>query len=346
MTVIMPTFCREEADKALLRRSIESVLNQEFSDFEFIITDDGSTEDHWNVIRSYAEKDRRIKALRSERNSGLIALSVNRALMRAQGAYIAYMVHDSFWYPNALKDLYVEMIKDGAVGMAYGAVAVRRYDSLDRYDILGNQLDTFQLIPLMRDNFIVWIGVLHKKECMDRVGFFDHHVLIRRCFDWDMWIRIAQRHNVKYAQRLVGEYMVRPNDKSLTISALAIDLQRKYMSIKRDDYLRADTFERWDPTGLALLEPVMTESERLQVLVVCAEFFLETNNIPLFNGYTEKLLAKEKQCLNDLPRDAHWPFKNLLRRVYFLFAEYFRLKDDLDKRAEYLRRGVCYSNGG
>ena len=89
VSVIMSTFNREHA----LPTAIESILQQTFEDFEFIIIDDGSTDNTWKLIQSYAKKDKRIVPLKNEKNKGLI-YSLNRGLDKARGKYIARMDDD------------------------------------------------------------------------------------------------------------------------------------------------------------------------------------------------------------------------------------------------------------
>ena len=55
-----------------ISEAIESILNQTFSDFEFIIIDDGSTDKSWEIIQEYDKKDDRIIALRNEENKHIV----------------------------------------------------------------------------------------------------------------------------------------------------------------------------------------------------------------------------------------------------------------------------------
>lgn len=71
-----------------LDKSIASVLNQTFSDFEFIICDDGSTDDTRELLAEFSKKDSRIKLLKNDKNLGLAA-SLNRCLEISRGEYIA-----------------------------------------------------------------------------------------------------------------------------------------------------------------------------------------------------------------------------------------------------------------
>ncbi len=71
-----------------LQKSIESVLNQTFSDFEFIICDDGSTDKTWEILSEYATSNVRIRLLRNDKNLGLAA-SLNRCIKVSSGNFIA-----------------------------------------------------------------------------------------------------------------------------------------------------------------------------------------------------------------------------------------------------------------
>jgi glycosyltransferase involved in cell wall biosynthesis len=88
LTVIMPVYNGGE----FLNESLESILNQTFSDFEFLIINDGSTDGSLDVLKQYAEIDSRIKIIDRE-NKGLV-YSLNEGLSLAKGKYIARMDAD------------------------------------------------------------------------------------------------------------------------------------------------------------------------------------------------------------------------------------------------------------
>ena len=64
VSVIMPNYNCEK----FLPGAIESILNQSFTDYEFIIIDDDSRDRSWEIIQEYAKKDSRIKAIKNEKN--------------------------------------------------------------------------------------------------------------------------------------------------------------------------------------------------------------------------------------------------------------------------------------
>lgn len=76
------------ASLKVFRHAMQSVMNQTYDDFEFIICDDGSTDGTWRILLNYRRKDRRIKLLRNDHNCGLAA-TLNRCIKHSKGDYIA-----------------------------------------------------------------------------------------------------------------------------------------------------------------------------------------------------------------------------------------------------------------
>ena len=89
---------------AFVGETIESVINQTYGDWEMIIVDDCSPDEGAGiaVVKSYAEKDARVKLIESKKNSGSSG-SRNIALRVAQGEYIAFLDSDDIWMPNFLE---------------------------------------------------------------------------------------------------------------------------------------------------------------------------------------------------------------------------------------------------
>ena len=105
ISVVMPSYNRE----AYLSEAIESVLNQSFKDFEFIIVDDGST-DGSHYLYDYYKNDKRVKVELLGKNMG-IAYARNHGIKCASGEYIAVMDSDDVMVIDRLK-LSLRAIKD------------------------------------------------------------------------------------------------------------------------------------------------------------------------------------------------------------------------------------------
>lgn len=102
ISVVLSTWNRDYG----LNTSIESILNQSFDDFEFIIINDGSTDNTDAIIKAYAKKDPRIIYLKNDKNMGLI-YSLNRGLKAAKGTYIARMDDDD----QSIRDRFARQIQ-------------------------------------------------------------------------------------------------------------------------------------------------------------------------------------------------------------------------------------------
>jgi glycosyltransferase involved in cell wall biosynthesis len=96
ITVLMPVYNGEK----YLREAIDSILNQTFTDFEFLIVDDGSTDNSVEIINSY--QNSRINLVKNDKNEGLV-YTLNRGLSLAKGEYIARMDCDDISLPERLK---------------------------------------------------------------------------------------------------------------------------------------------------------------------------------------------------------------------------------------------------
>ena len=97
VSVVMPVWNAAR----FLARSLDSVLRQTFGDFEVVCTDDGSTDGSLDVIRDYARRDSRFRAIEA-RHAGACA-TLNRCLDEARGEYIAFLDNDDWLHPEALK---------------------------------------------------------------------------------------------------------------------------------------------------------------------------------------------------------------------------------------------------
>lgn len=90
---------------AFLSQAIQSLLDQEFGDFELIISDNGSTDDTERICREFASKDRRIRFYRHEENKGA-AWNYNFVFGRAQGEYFKWAAHDDICLPRFLSSTF------------------------------------------------------------------------------------------------------------------------------------------------------------------------------------------------------------------------------------------------
>lgn len=101
VSIIMSVYNGEK----YLDESIQSILNQTYQDFEFIIIDDCSTDNSAEIIQKYTNQDSRIQFLKKEKNIGLKGFveNLNIGIQKSRGKYIARMDQDDFAFPNRLE---------------------------------------------------------------------------------------------------------------------------------------------------------------------------------------------------------------------------------------------------
>src|SRR5437762_780090 len=98
LSVVMPVFNGQK----FLSEAIASILNQTFQDFEFVVLDDGSTDETAKILRDWQRRDSRIRIFTSPRNSGLSASS-NLVVAKTKTPIVARMDGDDLSHPDRLR---------------------------------------------------------------------------------------------------------------------------------------------------------------------------------------------------------------------------------------------------
>ena len=112
LTIMMPSYNYAQ----FLRQAIETILNQSFSDFEFLIVEDGSSDGSPEIIKEYMRQDSRIHAVFHPRNQGMLQC-VNEGTALAKGKYIHYLAADDFRYPGFLQRCMDVLLSNPELGM-------------------------------------------------------------------------------------------------------------------------------------------------------------------------------------------------------------------------------------
>ena len=155
---------------AYIREGIESILNQSYSNFEFIICDDCSSDNTWQIIQSY--NDPRIKAFRNNINIGEYP-NRNKAVDLATGEYVIFIDGDDTMYHHALGTIayYIGRFSD------CGMILLREWDPRIRYPFLANPETIFRFEFL--DTSIIggnFTKVMFKKKAIVEAGYFPAHI--------------------------------------------------------------------------------------------------------------------------------------------------------------------------
>ncbi|MHB8753369.1 MAG: glycosyltransferase [Candidatus Acidiferrales bacterium] len=197
--------------QAFLAEAIESILNQTFRDFEFIIIDDGSTDKTAEILSVYARDDARIRVIHHE-NKGRTA-SLNIGISVAKGDYIARMDADDIALPDRFQQQIDFLERYAEIGLLGGAI--------DLIEDTGRVLRTVQ--PPVEDSEIksmmlhsnpMWHpSVVMRKDVAVAAG--GYRKAFKESEDYDLFLRIGERSQLANLANPVLQYRVHAKQVSV-----------------------------------------------------------------------------------------------------------------------------------
>lgn len=220
VSVIMTNY---NTPKDYLRQAIESILNQTYTDFEFIIIDDASTDDSLSVIESY--KDDRIVILKNKENIGLTK-SLNIGLGICKGEFIARMDSDDISEPQRFEKQ-VEFLKTHPDVIVCGTWATligdwEKYNSTNTQCRMIPNRETFRIYQLFGNN----PNIIHISAMFNHLLLKQNDILYDERYtyaqDYRMWISCNQKSNCI----VVPEFLVKIRIRNGTISTSKKECQK------------------------------------------------------------------------------------------------------------------------
>jgi glycosyltransferase involved in cell wall biosynthesis len=209
VSVIMPVYNGD----FFLRKAIDSILTQTFQNFEFIIIDDGSTDQTPKILSSY--NDSRLKII-TQKNIGLTK-SLNRGLNIARGVYIARMDADDVSLPTRLEEEMQLMLSNRKTDLVWTNTVYidsdcneicERYQPSLEYTL--EKLSNKQRI----ENHIVHPTVVFKKKTVINLDGYNDRYLTGQ--DTDLWRRMIERGcKFAYIEKPLLKYRVWPNSRTI-----------------------------------------------------------------------------------------------------------------------------------
>lgn len=181
VTVLMPVYNGEE----YLHQAIDSILNQTFTNFEFIIINDGSTDNTLSIIQSY--NDQRIKLINNPQNLKLIK-SLNIGIDNAKGKYIVRMDADDVSLPNRIMEQVKFMEQNPSVGLCGTWVGDPNDEkALIKYATEHNEIK-FRL--LYQCHFCHPSVILRTSVLKEHKLYFDANYI--HAEDYHLWVQLAK----------------------------------------------------------------------------------------------------------------------------------------------------------
>ena len=201
VSVIMSEYNTAEE---ILKRSIKSILNQTFKDFELVLIDDGSLTDVNKIVNEF--NDSRIKLIKNEKNLGLVK-SLNKAIENSEGKYLIRMDTDDECLPNRFETL-INFIKNNPT---YSVVGSKAYEVNNNktLGIIGRSGEVTKK-DLMRGKNPIHPSVIMNKEDIINVGLYKEY---KRCEDFVLWAELLLNNKKIYViDDVLLKYYVNDSD--------------------------------------------------------------------------------------------------------------------------------------
>lgn len=208
VSICMPTYNYAK----YLPEAIESVLEQDYSDYEFIIIDDCSKDNSFEIISQYASQDKRIIFRRNEQNIGMVN-NWNLCLQNARGEYIKYLFGDDKFASRDVLRLMVSLLDNNK---DVSLVASARYLIDERSNVVGVWsefkgnivYDGKKIIReclIRNSNMIGEPSVVMFRRGMAARGFNNQY---KQLVDWEMWYHILEQGNFIYIKEPLCAFRV------------------------------------------------------------------------------------------------------------------------------------------
>ena len=319
VSIIVPIYNAEQ----YLRRCVDSILNQEYTDYELLLVNDGSTDASGDICEEYGDQDPRVIVIQKE-NTG-VSDSRNRALDRARGKYLQFLDSDDWITPDATR-LFVRAAEEYGCDMVIS----------DFYRVVGERLspkgDIEEEGVLTREEFAAhmmenpadfYYGVLWNK--LYRRDIVEEHKLrmdtdISWCEDFMFNLEYIRYAKVFYALHAPIYYYVKRKGS----------LASQGINISKTVKMKLNVFEYYNNFYKHVLEEEDYEKNRLQVY----RFFIDAagdGTVPPSILPGSKKLGDERVFVNTQILQAEGPAGEDYRKRKLLehYLEPVALKGDL-----------------
>ncbi|WP_158107969.1 glycosyltransferase family 2 protein [Vibrio furnissii] len=232
VSIITPAYCCA----ATIKNTYESIRNQTYTNWEWLITEDCSNDNTLDVLKSIVERDQRIKIFENDRNLGA-AVSRNKSLLHATGQFIAFIDADDLWHHSKLQKQ-VSFMEMNSVDFSFTA-----YEIIDESgSLIGKTVDTKHIEPLTYRDMLrkkATMGcstVMLRREAFPKLSM----PLIRTGQDYGLWLKLLKGGTKAYPiNDILTQYRILPDSISRNKIKKAKRQWQIYREIERISFFDA-----------------------------------------------------------------------------------------------------------
>ena len=206
-SIIIPLYNKQN----YIRRTLESVLSQTYTDFEVIVVNDGSKDNSLQEARKVT--DSRIRVI--DKENGGVSSARNRGIKEAKNEWICFLDADDIMYANCLEEYKKlhEVFPDIKVLCGALDVNIRKYPSQERRYVVTNYYKANIYSEMRTGISLAWTGcICINKSCLDEVG--DFNVQYKHGEDLHLWDRLQAKYNFAKSEVAVAYYDMGAENRS------------------------------------------------------------------------------------------------------------------------------------
>jgi glycosyltransferase involved in cell wall biosynthesis len=217
ISIVIPSYNQAK----YIAYNLDSILAQTYSNFEVIFIDDGSKDNTAEILKSYTEKDSRIKYFYQNNSERAVARS--HGISKAAGKYVCLVDSDDTWLPHKLETQLAVIENDPEIILCYAPV--NRIDPGNKplKNAARQQEGYSGLIykHLLMRNFIPSVTPMIRASVLKNIGeqvtdFIPYE-------DWDFWLRLSRCGKFHHIKEALGNYRLHPQQSVKNVKASRIE---------------------------------------------------------------------------------------------------------------------------
>lgn len=335
ITVLMSVYNGEK----YLHEATLSILNQTFGDFEFLIVDDGSTDNTWQILNDYAVQDNRILLMRNKKNIGLTR-SLNKCLAVAQGKYIARMDADDISLPDRFATQ-IEIMETSQVDICGTAMQIID-NNQNIIGIMGPKEKVDSDLPASILDESTWLlhpTIMMSRSALEEVGGYNPYICYAQ--DFDLWARMFL---ARKRATVIPIALVQYREHLSQISKVFYEDQFYFVSIVIKEYISSLLGDKTTEHAAYLVDFFLVSNphfveKRIPDFTFSQIFSLRKAFYEKFSYFDNSVIGFDKRVAKSalsLLRDSNYGLK---RRIKFIFLYLFAGLSICYQRV--LPKGIC-----
>jgi ubiquinone/menaquinone biosynthesis C-methylase UbiE len=193
ISVIIPTYNQAK----YIDETLKSIFNQTFKDFEIVIVNDGSTDNTKKILSEWEKSCTNIKVI--HQSNKRLPGALNTGLKNVTGKYVTWMSSDCYYEPTAFEKMKNVLDNEKDIGMVCSAFKI--FGNREQGMYHNFKTGIIHNWDMRKGNF-VGNCFMFRKECVDKIGYFDEEL---ECVeDWDYWIRISEHWKIRYIHEMLA----------------------------------------------------------------------------------------------------------------------------------------------